>query len=267
MDRTRIASTLACLLLSAAPARAQDASQPAEDVPSAQPPSAEPAPAPATSPEPALAPEPASAPPSRAPRREHPATPTPDEAEGCTHQQAPVFDPGSPRLELSAGGGYAAYFVTWRSISDFMTEGREADGLWQGGFFRGEVAFALGSLSLSAVYTHAFVDHDGPVDTANGQHSSLGFQLLTAEIGLQCACHDSTYVWSFAVEGGYEIANGSMMIGLEHRSLWYLWEGLFIGFDFDIGILIGFPFTDSSGRPGPSGGGFETSLFLGYALG
>lgn len=207
-----------------------------------------------------------------APRREHPATPDPAAEGGCTHQEAPVFDPSSPRLEIDVGGGYAAYFVTWRSISAIMDSGRHTDGLWHGPFFRGEVSFALGSLSISAVYTHVFTTLDGAPDASinmrpGGARTALEFQWLSFEIGLQCACHDSTYVWSFGVEGGYDLANGSMLFGLEHRSLFYVWEGLFLGFDFNIGVLIGFPFQDASMRAGPSGGGFEGSLFIGYAIG
>ncbi len=170
-------------------------------------------------------------------------------------EQAPVFDPGSPRFELSAGGGYSLLVVTFRTANFTMDDPRmRPDGLYQGGLVRGEAAFALGSLSLSVLYTHIFSTHDG-----TGQSREWG--ILSGEIGLQCACQGSVYVWSFGVEGGYDILNEAVLAGIEHRSLFYLYEGLFLGFDFDVAILVGLPFG------GPSGGGFETSLFLGYAFG
>jgi hypothetical protein len=156
------------------------------------------------------------------------------------------------------GGGYSALFHTWRQTSDnFMNPGRHADGLYHGPLFRGELAFALGGLSLSAIYTHLFLSHDGTNDPVQ-----MG--LLSGEIGVQCACRGSTYVWSFGVEGGADLLNGpstTIFLSIEHRSMFYVWEGLFVGFDIDFATFIGLT------SQGASGGGILGSVFLGYSLG
>lgn len=171
---------------------------------------------------------------------------------------APVFDPSTPRFEVQVGGGYSALFHTWRQTSDnFMNPGRHADGLYHGPLIRGELAFALGGLSLSAIYTHLFLTHDGTNDTVQ-----MG--LLSGEIGVQCACRGSTYVWSFGVEGGADLLNGpstTVFLSIEHRSMFYVWEGLFVGFDVDFATFIGLT------SQGASGGGILGSIFLGYSLG
>lgn len=170
----------------------------------------------------------------------------------CRSQE--VFDPSSPRLELSIGGGYAAYFVTWRQAANLDVPGRFADGLYHGPLVRAEVAFSLGAISLSALYTHVFSSHDGG---GPGRE----WQFLSGELGLQCACQGSIYVWNFGLEIGWDLNNSTLLAGIEHRSLFYLWEGLFIGFDFDVGVLVGITSN------GASGGGFEGSLFIGYSIG
>lgn len=171
---------------------------------------------------------------------------------------APVFDPSTPRFEIQVGGGYSALFHTWRQTSDnFMNPGRHADGLYHGPLIRGELAFALGGLSLSAIYTHLFLTHDGTND-------AVQMGLLSGEIGVQCACRGSTYVWSFGVEGGADLLNGpstTVFLSIEHRSMFYVWEGLFVGFDVDFATFIGLT------SQGASGGGILGSVFLGYSLG
>ncbi len=185
-----------------------------------------------------------------------PAESTPRTTEEC--QQEPVFDPSTPRLELQVGGGYAALFHTWRQTADnFMAAGRHADGLYHGPLFRGEVAFAFGGISLSAIYTHLFLTHDGMPDNVQ-----LG--LVSGEVGVQCACRGSQYVWSFGVEVGGDVLNGpstTIFLSIEHRSMFYVYEGLFLGFDIDFATFIGLTSN------GASGGGILGSLFLGYSIG
>lgn len=170
----------------------------------------------------------------------------------------PVFDPSTPRLELQVSGGYAAFFHTWRQTNDsFMAPGAHADGLYHGPVFRGEVAFAMGSLSLAAIYTHTWLTHDGTADPVQ-------FGFLSGELGLQCACRGSGYVWSFGLEVGADVVNAgrtTVFVSIEHRSMFYVWEGLFLGFDVDFATFIGL----TSG--GASGGGIIGNLFLGYSFG
>jgi|GEM_PF-5181323 hypothetical protein len=180
------------------------------------------------------------------------------DAEGECADEAPVFDPSTPRLELQVSGGYAAFFHTWRQTSDsFMAPGAHADGLYYGPVFRGEVAFAMGSLSLAAIYTHTWLAHDGTADPVQ-------FGFLSGELGLQCACRGSTYVWSFGLEVGADLANAgrtTVFVSIEHRSMFYVWEGLFLGFDVDFATFIGL----TSG--GASGGGIIGNLLVGYSFG
>lgn len=181
----------------------------------------------------------------------------------CT--DAPTFDPSTPRFELQAGGGGGVFFLTWRQSSDsFMAQPMDApaEGLYSGGLFRGEVAFAFGGVSLSAIYTHLFLNRDGGAPAGLRGSSELG--LVSGEIGVQCACRGSVYVWSFGIEIGGDVINGprsTIFASIEHRSMFYLWEGLFVGFDVDIATFIGM----SMG--GPSGGGILGSVFLGYSFG
>ncbi len=177
--------------------------------------------------------------------------------EDCA-EQAPVFDPSTPRVELQLSGGYAAFFHTWRQTNDsFMAPGAHVDGLYHGPVFRGEVAFAMGSLSLAAIYTHTWLTHDGTADPVQ-------FGLLSGELGLQCACRGSSYVWSFGLEVGADLVNTgrtTVFVSIEHRSMFYVWEELFLGFDVDFATFIGL----TSG--GASGGGIIGNLFLGYSFG
>lgn len=173
-----------------------------------------------------------------------------------THCDAPpAFDPSSPRLDLSVGGGYAAYFVTWRQVADsFNAPGAHVDGLYHGPLVRGEVELGLGAFSLSVNYTHIFSQHDGTA-------AAVDWALLSGELGLQCACTGSSYVWGFGLEVGWDLNNNTVFAGIEHRSQWFVWEGLFLGFDFDVAVLVGLT------SHGASGGGFEGSIFLGYSIG
>jgi hypothetical protein len=176
-----------------------------------------------------------------------------DDDEHC--DAPPAFDPSSPRLDLSVGGGYAAYFVTWRQVSDgFMNPGAHPDGGYFGPLVRGEIELGLGAFSLSLNYTHIFSQHDG-------SPTNYEWALLSGEIGLQCACSGSHYVWGFGLEVGGDLNSSTVFAGIEHRSQFFVWEGLFLGFDFDLAVLVGL----TSG--GASGGGFEGSIFVGYSLG
>lgn len=176
-----------------------------------------------------------------------------DEESHCS--APPAFDPSSPRLDLSVGGGYAAYFVTWRQVADsFMGPGAHVDGLYHGPLVRGEAEIGLGAISLSVNYTHIFSQHDGTA-------ASVDWALLSGELGLQCACSGSSYVWGFGLEVGWDLNNNTVFAGIEHRSQWFVWEGLFLGFDFDVAVLVGLT------SHGASGGGFEGSIFLGYSIG
>jgi len=177
--------------------------------------------------------------------------------EACA-EDTPVFDPSTPRLELQLSGGYAAFFHTWRQTNDsFMAPGAHVDGLYHGPVLRGEVAFAMGSLSLAAIYTHTWLTHDGTADPVQ-------FGFLSGELGLQCACRGSSYVWSFGLEVGADLVNAgrtTVFVSIEHRSMFYVWEGFFLGFDVDFATFIGL----TSG--GASGGGIIGNLFLGYSFG
>ncbi len=166
----------------------------------------------------------------------------------------PVFDPSTPRLELQVGGGYAGFFSTFRQSSDgLMAPGAHPDGAYFGPLFRGELAFALGGLSLSAIYTHISSEHDGSAHP-------LDWSLVSGELGVQCACRGSFYVWSFGLEVGWNLASPALFASIEHRSLFYVWEELFLGFDVDLATFVGLTFG------GPSGGGALGSVFIGYSL-
>jgi hypothetical protein len=171
--------------------------------------------------------------------------------------ETPVFDPSTPRFELQVGAGYSALFHTWRQSGNGFSDMGIAhrDGLYHGPLFRGELAFAFGGVSVSAIYTHLWLSHDGAPDNVE-----LG--LLSGEVGVQCACRGNIYVWSFGIEiGGNLIGPGTVFASIEHRSMFYVWEGLFVGFDVDVATFIGMTFG------GPSGGGILGSLFLGYSIG
>ena len=74
----------------------------------------------------------------------------------------------------------------------------------------------------------------------------------------------SFYVWSFGIELGGDVIGGprtTLFASIEHRSMFYIVEGLFVGFDVDIATFVGLTFG------GPSGGGILGSIFLGYSLG
>ena len=110
-------------------------------------------------------------------------------------------------------------------------------------------------MSVSAIYTHLWLSHDG-------QPANVELGLLSGEVGVQCACRGSFYVWSFGIEiGGNLIGPGTVFLSIEHRSMFYVWEGLFLGFDVDVATFIGMTMG------GPSGGGILGSLFVGYSFG
>jgi hypothetical protein len=137
-----------------------------------------------------------------------------------------------------------------------MAPGAHQDGGYFGPLMRGEIELGLGSFSLSVNYTHIFSSHDGGSTPEN-----VDWALLSGEIGLQCACTGATYVWGFGLEVGGDLNSNTIFAGIEHRSQWFVWEGLFLGFDFDLAVLVGLT------SHGASGGGFEGSVFLGYSIG
>jgi hypothetical protein len=174
---------------------------------------------------------------------------------GCDPEHThPVFDASKPNLELQAGGGYSAFLLTWRQQDAFDVEGRFPDGAYLGPVLRAELAFGLGAINLAAVYTHVFAQHDGT-------GTRRDFQILSGEIGLQCTCVNRSYVWSFSGELGWDLNNDTLVGGIEHRSQFYVWQGLFLGFDIDVFLLYGLT------TEGASGGGILGTLFLGYAIG
>jgi hypothetical protein len=179
--------------------------------------------------------------------------PASEETQHC----ARGYDASSPHVDISAGGGYGAYFVTWVQANDVLTltppNDRPADGLYQGPTFHGEVELGIGMVTLSVAYTHLFSHHD------SGASREWGF--LTGGVGLQCACMGSVYVWSFGLDAGWEVINHSVVVGAQHRSQFFVWRGLFIGVDLGVSLLVGLT------SQGASGGGFDGSLVLGYSLG
>jgi hypothetical protein len=217
--RSLLAAMIAgCAVMIAPPASAQEVAAPAMDVTDSSP-----------------------APGERGPETEH-----------CVRG----YDASSPHLDLSVGGGYGAYFVTWTQASDVANlgppAGRPADGLYQGPLVRAEVELGLGMFTLSVGYTHFFSRHD------DGSTREWGW--LTGGLGLQCACMGNIYVWSFGLDAGWDVLNHSVIAGIQHRSQFFVWQGLFVAVDLEVSLLVGLM------SQGASGGGFDGALVVGYSI-
>jgi hypothetical protein len=176
-----------------------------------------------------------------------------EDGEHCESQHR--FNPSTPRFSLSAGGGYGGLFVTWRQVGDaFMNPGAHPDGGYSGPVARAQAALTLGYFVLAVNYTNIFTQHDGT-------SANVDWSLLSGELGLQCACMGSIYVWGFGLELGGDLNSNTLFAGIQHRSQFFVWEGLFLG--VDLGAMMLFGLTNN----GASGGGAQGSLLIGYSLG